>query len=417
MAAALIAFNSLFFFGARFMKMSDLSTPAFFVDPYPVYDEMRKTGFVRFAPNLVATGRYAYVETLLQDRRLGKSYLDSVIARYGREATAQPVFRSFASMFLMANPPAHTRARALLNKAFNARHVELMREICQSTADRLVAQLVAKRTFDLVADYAQPLPVEIISRLLDIPVNKGIELGGAASLMANALNSAPINAEGVAEASAATCLLEEYFAGVIAARRENPGEDLISALIAAELDGDGLDENEIIANVILLFVAGHETTSNLISNGLIALHRNPSQLADLRQHPALIHDAVSECLRFDTSVHVIVRSVLEEVQLDDEVLAPGTNVFLMLGAANRDPARFDAPDLFDIRRKDKGKLIAFGAGIHYCLGARLAVLEIEIALQTLLQQLPDLKLQNLDALTWRPRNNLRGVASLLATAD
>ncbi|WP_213776709.1 cytochrome P450 [Caballeronia sp. dw_276] len=397
------------------MKFSDLSSPAFFENPYPFYEQLRaEAALVPLAPNVVLTGRYAIIEALLHDRRMGKTYMQSVAARYGESGYEQPVFQALSRMFLMMNPPMHTRLRSLLMKAFNARQIDLLRDIAQSTADNLIDALKPKEEFDLVSDYLFPLPVNIICRLLDVPVEDGVRLGSAASHLGNALDSAPMDAERLAAANEATLTLQRYFAGVVEQRRLKPGNDLVSALVRAEEAGESLNDDEIISNVLLLFVAGHETTSNMLGNALIALHRQPGQLALLKRDPSLLTKAVSECLRFDSSVQMIVRTALEDVEVEGVSIARGTIVFMMVGSANRDPGQFSNPDQLDIERALQGKLLSFAAGIHHCLGARLATLELEIGLGTLVSRLPDLRITNLDALQWRQRNTLRGVESLKA---
>jgi cytochrome P450 len=397
------------------VKFSDLSSPAFFENPYPFYEQLRAEGaVVQLAPNVVLTGRYAIIEALLHDRRMGKTYMQSVAARYGESGRDQPVFRALSRMFLMMNPPTHTRLRGVLMKAFNARQIDLLRTVAQSTAENLINALKPGVEFDLVSDYLLPLPINIICRLLDVPLEDGVSLGSAASHLGNALDSAPLNAERLAAANEATLTLQRYFANVVEQRRLKPGNDLVSALVRAEEAGESLNDDEIISNVLLLFVAGHETTSNMLGNTLIALHRQPEQLALLQRNPSLVSRAVAECLRFDSSVQMIVRTALEEVEVEGVALASGTMVFMMLGSANRDPGHFSEPDQLNIERSLQGKLLSFAAGIHHCLGARLATLELETGLGTLVSRLPDLRITNLDALQWRQRNTLRGVESLKA---
>jgi cytochrome P450 len=397
------------------MKFSELSSPAFFENPYPFYEQLRAEGaLVPLAPNVVLTGRYAIVEALLHDRRMGKTYMQSVAARYGESGRDQPVFQALSRMFLMMNPPAHTRLRGMLMKAFNPRQIDLLRTAAESTTDNLISAFKPGVEFDLVSDYLLPLPINIICRLLDVPVEDGVRLGSAASQLGNALDSAPMNTERLAAANEATLNLQRYFAGVVEQRRLKPGNDLVSALVRAEEAGESLSDDEIISNVLLLFVAGHETTSNMLGNALIALHRQPEQLALLQRDPSLVSKAVSECLRFDSSVQMIVRTALEDVEVEGLALARGTMVFMMLGSASRDPDQFSMPDQLDIERPFESKLLSFAAGIHHCLGARLATLELEIGLGTLVSRLPDLRITNLDALQWRQRNTLRGVESLKA---
>lgn len=396
------------------MKLADLSTPAFLEDPYPLYKTLREQApFVRVAPNALMTGRYGIVDALLQNRSMGKSYLESVRVRYGDDGPNMPLFQGVGRMFLMLNPPAHTRVRALMMKAFNARQVETMRELALATAHELVDGLAPRKQADLVAEFAFPLPLLIICRMLDIPVEEATALGDTVGKVAKVFDPAPMNAEALAQTSAAYDELARYFGQTTEARRMRPGSDLISMLLRVEEAGDTLTHDEIVSNVILLFIAGHETTSNMIGNALIALHRNPQQLDLLKRHPEKMPNAVLECTRYDGSVQMTMRTAMEDVEIDGEIVQRGTMVFLMLGAANRDPARFDEPDRLDLDRQ-QGRPQTFGAGIHHCLGYRLALIELESALGALLERLPNLRLPDLDRLSWNQRGNLRGVSALIA---
>ncbi|WP_109477326.1 cytochrome P450 [Paraburkholderia sp. C35] len=397
------------------MNFSDLSSPAYFDNPYPLYEGIRSAGaFVPLAPSIMLTGRHAVIDALLPDRRMGKTYMPSVIVRYGESAREQPVFQALERTFLMMNPPAHTRLRALLMKAFNARQIETLRTIAEESTNSLIDAMHGKTEVDLVSEFAMPLPLQIICRLLDVPVEDGVRFGEAASLLVSAFDLAPLSADALARANQAALDLEQYFRAVIAQRRVAPGHDIVSSLIQAEEGGERLSEDEIVSNVILLFVAGHETTSNMLGNALIALHRHPAQWERLRGDLSLVSKAVAECARYDTAVQMVVRTAFDDIDVGGQTLPRGSIVFMLLGSANRDPERFDAPDTLDIGREPSGHLLTFGAGIHYCLGARLAMMELEIALHALLTRLPQLRLTNLDTLQWRRRNNLRGVEKLTA---
>ncbi|MFL9962497.1 cytochrome P450 [Paraburkholderia sediminicola] len=399
------------------MKFTDLSSAEFYQDPYPLYQRIRDDGrLVPIAANTFITGHHDIIEALLLDRKMGRRYLDSIRVRYGEEGIHEPVFQTMSRMFLMMNPPEHTRLRALLMKAFNARQIDLLREVTQAVADELIDALPADRPFDLVSSFTVPMPVRIICRLMDVRIDDASMLGADVGELMQSLEAAPLSADRLASANAAARKLEAYFKDVVAARRRKPGTDLISTLLSVNDDGDTFSEDEIISNVILLFFAGHETTSNMIGNALISLHRHPDQLDKLRAHPELLPRAVSECMRHDSSVQFVARTALEETEVDGVTLPKGTTVFMLLGAANRDPARFENPDKLDIERSEStNRSIMFGGGIHYCLGARLATLELETALGTLLTRLPNLRLTNIDDLQWHPRNTLRGVTSLIAT--
>ncbi|RDU95140.1 cytochrome P450 [Trinickia dinghuensis] len=396
------------------MKLTDLSTPAFLENPYPLYETLRAQGpFVRVAPTALMTGRYSVVDALLQSRQMGKTYMDSVRVRYGEEAPNMPLFQGVSRMFLMLNPPMHTRLRGLMMKAFNARQIETMRELATTTAHELIDGFAPRKEADLVAEFAFPLPLLIICRILDLPIDEARTLGAAVGKLGKVFDPAPMNAEALAETSAAHDDLVGYFTKVIETRRASPGSDLISVLLRVEEDGETLTDDEIVSNVILLFIAGHETTSNMIGNALVALHRNPEQLDLLKRDSRLIPNAVLECLRYDGSVQMTMRTAIEDIEVDGEVVPRGTMVFLMLGAANRDPDQFAEPDRLDIERK-QGRPQTFGAGIHHCLGNRLALLEMEAAIGVLLERLPHLRLTHLDRLDWNKRGNLRGVTALTA---
>ncbi|HEY4297954.1 MAG TPA: cytochrome P450 [Paraburkholderia sp.] len=394
------------------MNFTDFSSPAFFANPYPLYEKVRQAGsLLPIGPNARVIGRFEIIDALLRDRRMGKTYLQSVRARYGDEAVQQPVFQALSRTFLMMNPPSHTRLRALLMKAFNARQIGKLQEIVETTARELVERIGAKTEFDLVSEYALPLPVEIICRLLDIPSADGTELGVAASRLVSAFDLAPLDERMLGEANEAASTLERYFQNVIEQRRVSPGDDLISALLGVDDEGATLSDDEIVSNTILLFIAGHETTSNMIGNAMVALFRQPARLDELKRDPALIPQAVAECMRYDGSVQMVVRTALEEVSVGDETLSPGTIVFMLIGAANRDPDVFPNPDQLDFNRGSAPSL-SFGGGIHYCLGARLALLEMEAAITCLLARFPDMRPVDLDQLVWHKRNNLRGVQAL-----
>lgn len=401
------------------MNFESFASPAFFTNPYPLYDQIRHAGaLLPLGRNIFVTGHFAVIDALLRDRRMGKTYLQSVEARYGEVATQDPVFQALSRTFLMMNPPAHTRLRALLMQAFNRKQVEGLREIVEATTQGLLDRIGDKPEFDLIADFALPLPVEIICRLLNIPAADGVALGTAASRLASALDLAPLNATQLAAANEAALQLEAYFQTVVAQRRAHPGEDLISSLLGAEDDGATLSEAEIISNVILLFVAGHETTSNMIGNSMIALFRAPAELARLKgqlTNAAAVSQAVAECLRYDGAVQMVVRTAFEEVTVEDVTVPRGSIVFMLIGAANRDPAVYTDPDRLDLAREAAPSL-AFGGGIHYCLGTRLATLELESAIAGVLTRFPALQPVDLDQLSWHRRNNLRGVETLRVRA-
>jgi cytochrome P450 len=299
-------------------------------------------------------------------------------------------------------------------KSFNARQIEKFREASYAISNQLVDKLAREPQGDLVSGFAFVLPMQTICTILDVPLSDGAMFKKAADKAAGALNVTPLNAEQLEESKQSALQLEAYFARVLAERRKHPGDDLISQMILAEENGERLTDDEIVANLCFLFVAGHETTENMIGNSLIALQRHPEQRERVKADPSLMPNVVNECLRFDSSVQIAQRVALEDIEIDGYALKRGDLICVCLGGANRDPQQFEDPNTLNIDREGVRPL-SFGNGLHYCLGARLATLEIAAALETIYARLPNLHITNLDALPYRRNNALRGVDSLLAT--
>lgn len=395
------------------MQFSDFTSPAFFANPYPAYEKIRAAGaLLPIASQVFVTGRFDVIDALLRDPRMGKTYLQSVAARYSEAATARPVFQSLNRTLLMMNPPTHTRLRALLMKTFNARQMEKLRDTVDATTRALLDAIGTNTGFDLMRDFALPLPVRIICQLLDVPLEDAHALAGAASRLVAAFDLAPLDTQSLNAADEAALTLERYFQNVIEQRRALHADDLISALLHVEVDGAKLTDEEVVSNAVLLFIAGHETTSNMIGNTMLALFRHRDQYQALQNDRTLLPRAIAECLRYDGAVQMVVRTAFDDIDVGDARLGRGSVVFMLIGAANRDPQAFAQPDQLDFARDDTAKSLSFGAGIHYCLGARLAMLEMEVAIGHLLDRFPALQAENLDALVWQHRNNLRGVTAL-----
>jgi cytochrome P450 len=269
---------------------------------------------------------------------------------------------------------------------------------------------------DLIEDYAFRLPVTIICEMLGIPEEHRELFYTGSRDSGRILDPVPLTAEDIAKSNAAYMMSQMYFQQLFELRRKQPGDDLTTQLVQAEEDGSKLTNEELTANIILLFGAGHETTVNLIGNALLALHRNPDQLALLKARPELITNAVEEFLRYDSSVQMTGRVTLEDIDdLGDKKIPKGESVLCLLGSANRDPAVYpDRPDRLDIARPNVRPL-SFGGGIHFCLGAQLARIEAEIAISTLLRRLPDLRLEDAENPEWRPTFVLRGLKRLPAS--
>lgn len=396
------------------MQIADLTTPAFYADPYPTYEVLRSAGpIISLGPRAWATGHYSIVDSMLRDRRMGRSYRSGIQARYKR--SQDPIFNSFGRMMLFMDPPNHTRLRQLLMKAFNARQQAWFQQLAQTIADKLIDSFPESGTVDIMRDFAVPLPLEVICTLLDVPIGDTAVFNEAVQAIIQNLEVGRMRDEKIDAANLGVTTLEEYFKPILAERRKKPGDDLISLLLLAEENGDQLTEEEIIANIILLFFAGHETTTNMIGNALIALHRHPDQLAKVKADTSMLPSAIAECLRYDASVQVAVRTALEDVQVEGTFIAKGEMIFLFAGAANRDEKKFDNPNELIINRlaQDSTKLLTFGGGVHHCLGVRLALVELEVALGTLFHRLPGMQILNIGNLCWHQRNALRGVESLI----
>lgn len=393
----------------------DFRSAAFISDPYPLYARLREHAPVYpLAPQTWLVTRYHDADQILRDPRLGKDFPAVLTRRYGREMGDEPAFRIINAFLLLMNPPAHTRLRGLVSKAFSVRLANELRGLAQKIADDLVDSWIDQGQADLVAAFHYPLTVRVICAMLAIELEHSLEFQAETQALVKTFELAPLTADELAAANSAALRFETFFREICQQRRKKPGGDLVSLLLKAEEGGDRLSEDEIIANIVMLFIAGHETTANMAGNALALLFRHPVQLNRLRAEPSLLPKAVEECLRFDTSVQIAARVALQAVELNGVAIGKGDTLYLALGAANRDPAVFDEPDRFDIARPDTtAKTISFGGGAHYCLGARLARIELETALETLLRRLPGLRV-HIDGLQWKPTFTVRGLESLPA---
>lgn len=395
------------------MQLHDLMNPEYADNPFLLYRKLHQQGpLIRAGENVIISGSHAIVDALLNDRRAGKNYMQSVRLRFGDEAAALPVFRGIHRMFLVLNPPEHARLRALVMKSFSAKEIQPLRELAVSVANDLVDALADRHSCDLAREFAFPLPVRIICRMLGVPESDAAALGSAASALVRVFDP-QITKEDLLKASEAFTVLEDYFSAVIVSRHNSSASDLVSLFLRSSSDGDRLQHDEVISNVILLFIAGHETTSNMLCNALLALHDNPMELERLKQDHTLIPAAIGECLRYDSSVQMLYRIALDEIELQGQLIPRGTSFFLMLGAANHDPAVFSSPEILNIQRRE-GRSLSFGGGIHHCMGYRLALAEMEVALQVLLTRLPEMRPVTA-GVRRNQRANLRGVSELPVT--
>ncbi|SHN80234.1 cytochrome P450 [Bradyrhizobium erythrophlei] len=391
-------------------------SPEFIRNPYPHYDHLRQLDPVHItAHGMYLVSRHADVSSVLRDKRFGKDFVERSTRRYGPKIMEEPIFRSMSHWMLQQDPPDHTRLRGLVVKAFTARRVEDMRPRIQEVVDRTLDRVIPQGQMDLIEDFAFRLPVTIICDMLGIPKEHREVFFSGTRDSGRILDPVPLTPEDIAKSNANYVLSQMYFQQLFELRRKQPGDDLTTQLVQAEEDGSKLTNEELTANIILLFGAGHETTVNLIGNGLLALYRNPDQLALLKARPELIANAIEEFLRYDSSVQMTGRVTLESIDdLGDKKIPKGETVLCLLGSANRDPAAYpDQPDRLDITRPNVRPL-SFGGGIHFCLGAQLARIEAEIAISTLLRRLPDLRLDDAQNPEWRPTFVLRGLKRLPA---
>jgi cytochrome P450 len=383
--------------------------PEFLADPYPTYHRLRAEDPVHHSPlGFWVLTRYEDVSAVLRDPRFIKEPLAALVAaRFGVE-----VPRGVGLSMLDRDPPDHTRLRSLVGTAFTPRVVEGLRPRIQQIVDGLITHAQALGSMDVIEEFAYPIPVNVICELLGVPVADHERFKGWSLDIARGLDSIylPADSEVPRRSAASRHAISDYFRDLIARRRAAPRGDLLSALIAAEEAGDKLNEEELLATCILILIAGHETTVNLIGNGVLALLRNPDELRRLRATPGLITSAVEELLRYDGPVQRTARVASAEATIGGRTIARGEMVMPFIGAADRDPAQFPDPDRLDLTRGDN-RHIAFGWGIHFCLGAPLARLEGQIAIDALVRRLPRLELVD-DKAEYRQSLTLRGLKTL-----
>jgi len=391
--------------------------PEFIRNPYPYYERLRRLDPMHVnAHGAFVASRHAEASLVLRDKRFGKDYVERSIRRYGPKIMDEPVIRSMSHWMLQQDPPDHTRLRGLVVKAFTARRVEDMRPRIQHVVDETLDRIIPQGRMDLIEDFAFRLPVTIICDMLGIPEEHRDAFYNGSRDGGRLLEPVPLTAEEIKQGNAGNAMAAMYFHQLFELRRKQPGDDLTTQLVQAEENGQKLTNEELTANIILLFGAGHETTVNLIGNGLLALFRNPDQLALLKANPGLITNAIEEFLRYDSSVQLTGRVALEDIEdLGGKRIPKGESVLCLLGSANHDEAVYpDHPEKLDIQRPNV-KPLSFGGGIHFCLGAQLARIEAEIAISTLLRRIPDLRLDDAENPEWRPTFVLRGLKRLPAS--
>src|SRR5688572_7885346 len=386
----------------------------FKADPFPFLTQLRasepvyRTTLPDGTPVWLVT-RYNDVLALLRDEHFTKNRRSALTPEQARKLPwTPPIFRPLERNMLDLDPPDHTRLRSLVHKAFTPQLVDKMRTRLQALADELLDLVGPRGEMDLIKDYALPLPMTIITEILGVPTKDRDKFHKWSSAVVSLSSPNP-----TLRVIPSVWRFIRYLRRFIKVRRRDPRDDLISALIRAEEAGDKLSEDELLAMVFLLLIAGHETTVNLIGNGMLALLQNPGQIERLRADPSLIKSAVEELLRYTSPVFMTSeRYALDNATMHDVTIPRGEMILGVIGSANRDETVFDHPNELNLAR-EPNKHLSFGQGIHFCLGAPLARMESQIAINTLLERIPNVQL-NIDpeSLRWRPSMMLRGLQTL-----
>jgi cytochrome P450 len=388
----------------------------FNANPYPTYHRLREEDPVHrylIGGDWIVT-RYADVKAVLKsgcvrtdDRP--KSIQERNKYLLHKEKNLDILAYTTSRFLFYMNPPDHTRLRGLVGKGFSSIVVERMRPHIQEIVDELLDKVRHKGSMDIVAELASPLSVSVISKLLGIPKEAQQQLHQWTNVLSRILDPL-VSLKEYEAMNQATEEIQEYLRTLIAEREKEPQEDFISNLIAAKDQSDRLSQKELLAICTLLFGAGEETTGNTIGNGMLALLQHPNQMEQLKREPTMIQSAVEEVIRYDSAIQMLTRIATDNLEIGNQTIKAGEKIVLCLGAANRDPAQFPNPDELNINREQNHHL-AFADGIHYCLGAALARAESQVAINTLIQTFPDLKLAS-NKLEWKKSIVIRGLKSL-----
>jgi pimeloyl-[acyl-carrier protein] synthase len=398
------------------ISLCQLTEPDIMASPYRFYRELREADPVHWDPFLHAWAvtRYVDIVTVLTrfsaDRTLTAEQLDGMGL-----GGMKPIIEVMARQMLFRDPPAHTRLRNLCAAAFTPARVAVLREHIQDIANGLIDKFIGRGTADIVADLAAPMPAIVTAEMLGVPVSDHEKLKQWSIDFAEILGNFQHQPDRVARVAASVRDMTDYFRAVIRQQETDPHEGLVNSLVQAQVDGNRLTEEEIIANSILTMIGGQETSTNLISSGLLTLLRHPEQMRMLLDDPSLITLAVEELLRYESPIQHTARVAHEDFMLGGKLIRHGQSVVAVLAAGNRDPERFPNPDLLDVKRGDKGHL-AFGWAAHFCFGAPLARIEGQIAFSAILRRLKKLELASED-FVWRDNFGLRGLSSLPVRFD
>jgi len=396
------------------LSLYRLLDPAVLADPYPLYARLREEDPVHWDPFLhcwVVT-RYADVHTVLHSFSADRTPSPESMRALGL-GHIEPIAEVMVKQMLFLDAPDHTRLRKLCSTAFTPRRVELLEGRIEAIANELIDKVVANKRMDVVGDFAAPFPAIVTAILLGMPVEDHGKLKGWSADFAEMLGNFQHNPERIGQVLKSVEDMTGYFRRAIREEERPLPEGLVRSLVEAEIDGNRLTEEEVIANTIVTMVGGQETTTNLIGNGLLTLLQNPDKLAELRDHPEIAETAVEELLRFETPSQHTGRICREDTLMGGQLIKKGQAVMAVMAAGNRDPRRFTDPDTLDLRRTDNRHL-AFGWAAHFCFGAPLARMEGRIAFATLLRRLPELALGE-GKLSWRENLGLRGLKALPVT--
>ena len=358
--------------------------------------------------------RYEHVKNALLDPRFSAERMESLIAHVpeSTRGTIGPLAKWIGLWAVFKDPPDHTRLRGLMSHAFTPVAIQELRPKVESLTERFLDQMVPRGRMDIIADLAYPLPITVIGDLLGLPPGDSDRLKTWSDELAYFVGGALTTADKYERSQEGVQEMAQYFSEAIDHERKSPENGLIGQMIQS-IDRGLVSHDEVVGTCILVLFAGHETTTNLISNGIWSLLQNPSELAALRETPSLIESAVEEILRYEGPAQSVARVATQDIEIHDKTIKRGERVFLMIGAANRDPRVFQDPDRFDIQRQDNPH-IAFGMGLHYCIGAPLARLEGQIAIGRILARCGDLKAE-IDAPEWLDSLTFRGFRSLPVT--
>jgi cytochrome P450 len=395
------------------LSLYQLLDPAVLADPYPLFKRLREQDPVHWDPFLHAwiVTRYQDVVTVLHRFSADRTPTPEQLTAIGCSAL-NPIARVMVKQMLFMDAPAHTRLRSLAATAFSPRRVEVLRIHIQEIADRLIDKILYKERseLDMIREFAEPLPAIVTAEMLGVPVADHVQLKDWSADFAEMLGNFQHNPNRVMRVRRSLEEMLEYFRSTISDLRKKPRPGLINSLLTAEVKGDRLSDEEVIANSILTMVGGQETTTNLIGNGIVTLLRNPDEAERLRRDPSIIGVAVEELLRYESPSQYTGRLAPEDIEIGGKKISKRQAVLAVMGAANRDPERFPDPDRLDLTRKDN-RHVAFGWAAHFCFGAPLARIEGQIAFATVLERLHDMRLES-GPLVWRENLGLRGLTAL-----